>query len=320
MEGSFRPFVRFISSHQMELIRKAAAAPEGAWLRDALSDPELFFALREERIDAYYRGRAIYSIDFSGDKVTPRTHVKYLVRDDSDPYIRMHNGTFDYRDRPYLQGDYQEKISLRQMKAAAKTFSGVESMGVYAAIKDDPFVIDVEVAFNRTSEVPEHDDVEAGRKQDRVDVVRLRKSENGFDLIFWEAKHFSNPELFNDKILNQLAAYERQLQSRDEQLLTAFRNVCRFHYELDQLRRSLNIDGPSDDYLEILDDLANGKRTLNVVKQPSLFVFGFDNDQKSGRWKARKEHFEAAIGKRRLRAIGNASEGFEPGGKKKGIR
>ncbi|MBX5195734.1 hypothetical protein HJB82_10410 [Rhizobium sp. NZLR10] len=319
MEASFRPFVRVISEKQMQLLRDAAASPQGAWLRDALGDTELFFALRDERIDVYYRGRAIYSIEFSGGKVTPRTHVKYLVLDDSDPYIRMLNGSFDYK-RLHLQGVYQENVSLRQMKAAARSFSGVESMGVYAAINRDPFVIDVEVAFNRSSEVTEHDDLEAGRKQDRIDVVRLRKNGEAFDLVFWEAKHFSNSELFNDKILSQLAAYERQLQSREGQLLTGFRNVCRFHFDLGGLRKSLGCAGASDAHLETLQDLASGKIPLNVIRQPSLFVFGFDNDQKEGRWKARKEHFETVIGKKRLRAIGNASEGFEPGGKRKGTR
>ncbi|TAY79715.1 hypothetical protein [Rhizobium ruizarguesonis] len=318
MEASFRPFVRFISGDQMQLLKDAANSSGGAWVRDALGDPELFFALRDERVDVYYRGRAIYSIDFSGGKVTPRTHVKYLILDDRDPYIKMQNGSFDYK-HPYLQGVYQEKTSLRQMKAAARSFSGVESTGVFAAIKDDPLVVDVEVAFNRSSEVTEHDDLEAGRKQDRIDVVRLRRADDGFDLVFWEAKHFGNSELFNGKILNQLAAYERQLQSREDQLRTAFRNVCRFHQDLDQLRKRLGFQGVSDAHLETLHALASGKCPLNVVKEPSLFVFGFDNDQKEGRWKARKEHFEAVIGKERMRAIGNASEGFEPGGKKKGI-
>ncbi|NZD54152.1 hypothetical protein [Rhizobium leguminosarum] len=319
MEASFRPFVRSISGDQMQLLKDAANAPGGAWVHDALGDPELFFALRDERVDVYYRGRAIYSIDFSGGKVTPRTHVKYLVLDDRDPYIKMQNGSFDYK-HPYLQGDYQVSVSLRQMKAAARTFSGVESMGVYAAIKDDPFVIDVEVAFNRSTEVTEHDDLEVGRKQDRVDVVRLRRAGDGFDLVFWEAKHFSNSELFNDKILSQLAAYERQLQSRKDQLLVAFRNVCGFHRDLDQLRKSLGFKGAADTHLTTLEKLADESLPLNLVKEPSLFVFGFDNDQKVGRWKTRKERIEAVLGKERLRAIGNASKGFEPGGKKKGFR
>lgn len=321
MEATIKPFVRFISDDQMKQFQDAALAPEeGAWLRDALADPELFFALRDERIDVYYRGRAIYSIDVSGGKVTARTHVKYLIRDDSDPYIRMNNGTFDYRSRPYLQSDYQEKVSLRQMKAAAKTFSGVESMGVYAAIKDDPFVIDVEVAFNRSTEVTEHEDLEAVRKQDRIDVVRLRRADDRYDLVFWEAKHFSNNELFNDKILSQLAAYEKQLISRQDQLLKAFRNICAFHRDLDRLRTDLGFEGTTETHLAILKGLADGDIPLNIVKSPSLFVFGFDNDQKGGRWKARREQIEAEIGKDRLRAIGNASEGFEPGGKKRGAR
>jgi hypothetical protein len=193
-------------------------------------------------------------------------------------------------------------------------------MGVYDAIKDDPLVVDVEIAFNLSSEITEHEDLEAGRKQDRVDVVRLRPAGDGFDLVFWEAKHFSNPELFNNKILNQLAAYERQLRSREEQLLTAFQNVCRFHHDLDCLRKELGFDGASVAHSETLRDLACGKRSLNVIKEPSLFVFGFDNDQKGGRWTARRELIEAVIGKQRLRAVGNASNGFEPGAKKKGNR
>lgn len=307
MDATIRPFARTINEAQMVLLRATAASSEGVWLREALGDSELFFTLRKERVDVYYRGQVIYSIDLKSARLTPRTHVKYLVVDGRDPYIKMQNGVFNYQ-HSHLQSEYKEGISLGQIKSAAGKYSTVESKGIYAVINRDPLVIDVEIAFNNNNEVAEHNPSASLRTQDRVDMVRLTPSKEGIDLVFWEAKHLSNKELFKEKIFDQLAAYARQLQSRQGELAAAFRNVCHFHRDLDRVRKGLGFAGASDSHLELLEGVASGRLPLRIVKEPSLFVFGFDNDQKEGRWKARRTQIEEVIGRERLRAVGNASD------------
>ncbi len=311
MEVTIRPFVRKISNESMELFVSTAAGGENAWLREALADPKLFFALRDERIDVYFRGQVIYSIDFKNKNVTPRTHVKYLILDGPDPRIKMQNGSFAYTHKHlHLQDAYQGTATLEQIKRASERYSGDESKGIYKVINRDPLVVDVEIAFNASNEIAEHNAQERQRTQDRVDMVRLTPSGGGFDLVFWEAKHYSNPELFREDIFGQLSAYSRQLHSREDQLIAAFRNVCRFHHNLDRLRRSLGIVGASDNHTDILEGIASDKYSLRLVKEPSLFVFGFDNDQKNGRWKARKKQIEDVIGSKRLRAVGDPVDGL----------
>ncbi len=309
MDATIKPFARHISDKQMELFKATAAQPEGAWLREALADPDLLFALRDGRVDVYFRGQVIYSIDIGTEKLAAFTHVKYLVLDGPAPYIKMQDGTFTYK-RAHLHDVYRDGLSLGQIKSAAKAYAGAESKGIYKAIKRDPTVIDVEIAFTRSNDIAEHSSQEKERAQDRVDMVRLTRARDGYDLVFWEAKDYSNKDIFNDNIFTQLAAYARQLEMRASELNTAYRRVCQFHLDLDGLRNSLGFEGAAAAHLDMLKDVASERRPLRIVKEPSLFVFGFDNDQKNGRWKIRKQQIEAAIGSDRLRAVGNPNDGL----------
>ncbi|MDM9628464.1 hypothetical protein QTL95_21440 [Rhizobium sp. S152] len=314
MDVTIKPFARHISDKQMELFKATAAHPEGGWLREALADPDLFFGLRDGRVDVYFRGQVIYSIEIGTEKLATFTHVKYLVLDGPAPYIKMQDGTFTYK-HAHLHDVYRDGVSLGQIKSAAKAYAGAESKGIYKAIKRDPSVIDVEIAFTRSNDIAEHSSQEQERTQDRVDMVRLTPARDGYDLIFWEAKDYSNKDLFNDNIFNQLAAYARQLGRRASELNTAYRRVCQFHLDLDGLRKSLGFQGASAAQFDMFTDVAGDRRPLRIITEPSLFVFGFDNDQKNGRWKVRKKSIEAVIGSDRLRAVGNPKDGLGSTGK-----
>ncbi|MBY3044836.1 hypothetical protein [Rhizobium leguminosarum] len=314
MDAPIKPFTRHISEKQMELLKATAARPDGAWLREALADPDLLFALRDGRVDVYFRGQVIYSIEFGTDKIATYTHVKYLLLDGTAPYIKMQDGTFAYK-HAHLHDVYRDGVSLGQIKSAAKVYAGAESQGIYKAIKRDPSIIDVEIAFTRSNDIVEHSSQEKQRTQDRVDMVRLTPAGDGYDLVFWEAKDYSYKDVFNDKIFNQLTAYAKQLEIKATVLNEAYRNVCQFHLDLHRLRESLGFAGAAASQIEMLDNVARGRCPLRIVKKPSLFVFGFDNDQKNGRWKVRKQEIEAVIGGERLRAVGNPTDWLGSAGK-----
>lgn len=314
MADDLGKFTRTISDKNMELLRKTAleTAHEGAWLRDALKDKELFFALRNDRVDVYYRGGAAYSIYFRDGKIIPETHVKYLVF--GARYIRLTDGRFSYSPDQHMQTVYQEGTSLQQIKAAIKNYVGVEGKGVYEAIKGYPLVADVEIAFRRekNDEIDDERIEPSGhRRQDRIDVCLVQTDGGDLRLRFWEAKHFTNPELFSDDILTQLQGYEDQLVSRRMELLDAYRNVCRFNSDLAELRMSMGIDHARDSYADVWRDIADGRTPLVLDEKPSLLVFGFDNDQKNGRWAQREADLKRDLGPGRLRSIGVAKDAFK---------
>lgn len=308
-------FRRYLSPENMRLLEETARSPEGAWLRDALMDDKMLFALRDDVIDVYYFGRALYRIGFANGKVVPKTHVKYLIV--NADYIKLREGSFQYN-KTHLQADYTKQASLRDMKSAAQAHIGDEGRGVYNAIYGDPWVIDVEVAFHTlASDVPEHAEMQIGsKKQDRIDVVRLLPREDGFALEFWEAKHFSNSDLFSANIVSQLKGYRRQLQARENSLIEPYRNVCQFNSRLLRLKSDLGAQNVSAEVEEAFRSLGVGKTALSVLTDPALFVFGFDDDQKEGRWKKRREDIIAELGTLNLRDIGDSSTGFLRGFKK----
>ncbi|WP_157814342.1 hypothetical protein [Rhizobium sullae] len=315
MDSTAWRFTRHISDVNMDLLERAVCGSEGAWLRDALRDRELFFGLRNDRIDVYHQGALIYRIDFSGDDVVAQTHVKYLMIDvPKSPYIPLRKSGFAYEPSAYMQGRYREGVSLQQIKKASTYYSGVENFGVYRAIKNDPLVVDVEVALVRddappADSLPETTEQRQGRKQDRIDIVRLEETAGGCALVFWEAKHYSNAQLFNGEIFEQLERYEDQILKREDQLLAAYRNVCEFYRRLALLRSEFGVVGTDNKFVERLQRLADGTVPLHVDKKPRLFAFGFDQAQKMSRWRDREGQLIKRLGPGRLRAIGKPDAG-----------
>lgn len=315
MDSAAWRFTRFINDEKIGLLETAVSGPDGAWLRDALKDRDLFFALRNDRIDVYHQGALIYRIDFSGDDIEAQTHVKYLMIDvPKSPYINLRKSDFAYEPSAYMQGRYREGVSLQQIKKAATYYSGMENFGVYRAIKDDPLVVDVEVALMRDNappadSVPTTTEQRQGRMQDRIDIVRLEEAAGGYALVFWEAKHYSNAQLFNDEVFEQLDRYEDQILKREAELLAAFRNVCAFNLRLARLRTELGVVGIDSEHVNRLQGLADGTVPLHVDKNPRLFAFGFDQAQKILRWRAREKQLIERLGLGRLKAIGRPKAG-----------
>ncbi|TPI59855.1 hypothetical protein FJ420_21340 [Mesorhizobium sp. B3-1-3] len=117
------PFARKLSPENFEILKAlaSASASEPNWFRDALDDPEVFFALRNNRVDAYSRGALIYRIDFRAGKAVPHTHVKYLIREPRNEraYIAMRGGAFDYDPQARMQTDYRPGQTLKEIKGAS---------------------------------------------------------------------------------------------------------------------------------------------------------------------------------------------------------
>ncbi|WP_152047591.1 hypothetical protein [Aureimonas psammosilenae] len=152
---------------------------------------------------------------------------------------------------------------------------------------------------------------------DRLDVATLEERDGAIQLVFHEAKHFANKELRaasnkTPPVLEQIERYEATLRRHEKRLLTEYGAVCRALVELAMLRHEVQQDGINDlasatppPLDPLVQRVAEGEAlTLDLL--PRLVIFGFDEDQKSGAvWKRHRDRLEAALGSRRLYAVGN---------------
>lgn len=316
-------FSRSLSQENLGILWSLAAADEPNWFKDALADTEVFFAVRNERVDAYSGGALIYKIEFRGGAAIPQTHVKYLIREpqSGQAYVAMRDGTFDYGPHARMQSDYRVGSTLDEIKKASSYYAPPrsESNGVHRAILGDPLVLDLELSLvqpkariESAGEPPllaDENGKRSSTRQDRIDIVRLEPNDVGYHLVFWEAKHYRNSDLFNGRVLEQIKRYRGQIESCEDVLIEQYRNVCGFQAEIQRMR--LNLDLPVDRIsIQTMEALANHEIPLAVDIQPRLFAFGFDGVQKENRWKKRMAELQAALGaKHRVRAIGEPKGG-----------
>jgi hypothetical protein len=211
-------------------------------------------------------------------------------------------------------------MTLKENKNATAYYVGVESEGVAKAIIGDANVIDIELSITRGEKKPlegtEPASVSerAGRGRDRIDIAQLQPTDSGHAVVFWEATHYSNSDLFNGQVLQQLNRYRNQIESNKEIILDSCRAVCGFQARIGKMRRE--IDPALFDYalIEKLQVLSNPQSNLSIDLQPRIFAFGFDDAQKkSKRWSDTEENLKKKIGLQRVRSIGKPYGGYLSG-------
>jgi hypothetical protein len=216
----------------------------------------VFFTIRNNRIDLYHKGGLLFTFDETGFK----THIKYAAVIGSD----------DDDQQNYLTESDLEKLKIPsyysgygRIKENCSKYSGVEAAGVSALYHNhsylsekDMVVLDIEVSLKSIEG--------EGKKQDRVDVVLLNKKTGTIQFV--EAKHFSNKELWRPKekpaVTKQIKRYEGQVKMRRNDLLTEYQEYVKCINDI----FTLSLPGPT-----AIDD------------RVTLLIFGFDNDQKKGR-------------------------------------
>ena len=273
-------FNRGLDSAFVELLNKEY--DKGGWWRDFVHDDELFLAIRNGYVNVYYRGCSLLHWSWQGETFTGRIHYKYLLRPKLpakvDPYVKIEDG------RPVFQGDmaqfFTENLGCREaLKNAAKAYAGVEKRGVSDILRANKNVLDVEIALGEDPQSEEDPEPKEGR----VDLVALKKTKRGIDLVFFEAKHFANSEIrakgdSEPKVVKQVKRYARLLKENRETIQQSYRQVC---------CNLLYIRGLADRYPlrhKILSCIADGSEQLFVDEDPRLVVFGFDGDQKKGKY------------------------------------
>jgi len=215
---------------------------------------EIFPAIRKDRMDFYHKGGKLFTFDKDGFK----THIKYAsVYKSKDDYVSESKIKSLGRITNFID------VYARIKENCAK-YSGIESSGVsclyskysYVASKSEVVVLDIEVSL---------ESLNPDKNQDRIDILLLDKNKKR--LIFCEAKHYSNKEIWSQKesspeVVEQVQRYEKQISNKGVCILDEYSNY------IDAVNRlfSINLPYPT-------------KINQGVV----LMVFGFDKDQLCGR-------------------------------------
>lgn len=236
----------------------------------------VFPGIRSERIDFYHKGGKLFTFDKDGFK----THIKYAsVYKSKEDYISESKIASLERIVSFFDG-------YARIKENCSLYAGIESSGVsciygsysYASSMSEIVVLDIEVSL---------ESLDSDRNQDRVDILLFDRRKK--QLIFCEAKHYSNKEIWSQKgsspdVVGQVQRYVKQIRAKGDVILREYG-----HY-VDAVNKLFSLNLPRPESIE-----------QNVV----LMVFGFDKDQLSGRF---TELFKANMPKDiRYYAIGNVA-------------
>jgi hypothetical protein len=219
-------------------------------LYDDVKAGKVFPAVRGNTIDFYYKGGKLFGFGKEGFK----THIKYAsVFKPKGHYITESNLKSLQTIRDFTEG-------YGRIKENCALYSGVEAAGVsniyhkYSYAKEqqthDTVLLDIEVCFAESADNEKF--------LDRIDILLFNKNEGL--LRFYEAKHYSNPELWGKaKVIKQISRYETQIINSKDRIITQYRQ-----------------------YIEIVNTLFGAKLPtdkLDIAPKVTLLVFGYDRDQ-----------------------------------------
>jgi hypothetical protein len=257
-------FKRYTSKRLIESLKKESLFSEK--LLPDVKKLEVFPAFRSDGVYFYYYGGRLFTYDGSFF----RTHRKFI------PYPAK---------KDYLSEDeLKEAISVSfincysDIKDLCAHYSGEEDKGIsnlynkfnylnYLKMNADIVVLDIEISFDGSEyEVNDTNNIK-NKKGNRIDLLLFNATKQ--ELMFVEAKHFTNRDLWSKKntppeISRQLNKYAKQINKRENEIL---KNYCSYIDNIDLLF-DIKLPEPKE-----------------CLPYCGLYVFGFDIDQRDGRLK-----------------------------------
>ena len=248
-------------------------------LLDDIKTGEIFTAIRQNEIDFYHYNSLLFKYD--GEF---KTHPKYafVPSDYGKEYVNNGKKVGEVVDF------YEGYINIKER---AKLYSSVESIGVHNICKkgnivsnSNYIVLDIEVAFEKeknsnlegTLEQIENLNNNNFKKQNRIDILLYGIKER--ELVFVEAKHFTNKEIWSNekpKVVDQVNRYNDIIKNKKTEILNSYSK-----------------------YIENLNELFAGLLPICLPKPEKIYekcglvIFGFDQNQKDGRLEITKEKIE----------------------------
>jgi len=266
------------------------------WKEKIIHDRNLFIGIRNDYLNVYYKGNSLIKLEMKNDQLKGTTHYKYLLKNSQKKkYISSLDGIFDYDSRDFFVKSFAADFS--SIVKTADVYSGDEKSGLHNILVKNLNIIDVEVAFT------EEDDIKEKDHTPRIDFVALQTIKGCPEVVFFEAKNFSNKELRaknsdKPKVVKQIGNYEKLICKHEDEIREAYISVLKNFIELDGyplekknlFRQALRIP-------------------LKINPQPRLVIYGFDSDQKEGKnWRPHKEKLVANLGKDRVLLKGDSKD------------
>lgn len=299
---------RGLSDSQIAGLKALAHSPADNWWKEVLESKDLLLAVRNGYLNAYVKGQSVFKIAFekSSSAVSqPRLaiHYKYLVKPDlekRDPYVSFDGKAFALNPAAIVNTEYESKLTLPQLIKTAARFAGPEKSGVHKIARNEPKVIDLEIAFTKAGE---NGDLSAPR----MDIAVLVPGKSGgAELVFCEAKCADNPELWSleklpkggknlpplaryTAVIAQIRKYEQFIQADENQqsLVDGYVIVCKNLVELSAQSSGRQVD-------DLVRQVAEGKLALSIHPHVYLLIYDFGQDEKGGRIKKKRQELNKA--------------------------
>ena len=123
------------------------------WWHRLVHDPDVFIAIRDNYVNAYYRGCSLAKLSWQAqdETIVGQIHYKYLLRPSSpNEYVEVVGGKAKLPDdmSTWFLRDLSDVDSL---KRAVLPYAGAEKTGVHDILKANANIVDVEVAFGKDS-------------------------------------------------------------------------------------------------------------------------------------------------------------------------
>lgn len=228
-------------------------------LRKDIEQGIVFPAIRKDEIGFYYKGGRLFLYD--GEKF--KTNAKYAV----GAYLNL-KGDVGISDLKDIKVEDEFFVNgYERIKENCSLYAGEEAKGVsqvyskysYTKCKSGIVVLDIEATFPSSE-----------GKTDRIDLLLYNNKTKC--LRFYEAKHFSNREIWGTepKVIKQIKRYKDQIECSKKDIINAY-----------------------VDYINIVNELFN----LNLNKPEAidtdvtLLIFGFDDDQLKRSLENQKKYF-----------------------------
>lgn len=259
------------------------------WWSNVALDRELFIGVRKNYINIYYRGCSIAKVIDDGIP-TIEVHYKYLIPPRlRSPYFRISSPRGDSYDK-IEKSCSRDMGDIENIKRASFPYAGIEKIGIKHILKKNNNVLDVEVAFSSedsTSETKGIDVIEpkfskgggisTHSSTQRVDLAALRERNHNIELVFYEAKIFTDSRIraqgkkLPPVIEKQITPYAELLRRDVSAVKKSYRIIAE---NLVSLRRRESLS-------ELICRISDGA-DFSVNTDPHLIVFGFDSDQRDG--------------------------------------
>lgn len=292
-------FIKGLDQEFVEVLKKAYK--DDVWWKKIVDDPDLFIGIRDNYLSVYYSGNSLMELRYGVQGLTGKVHYKYLLKEKMDfPYVTypIVNG-HSVLDKDWSKFFISDAIAMSTLKKSSKSYSGVEKQGVHEILRSNNNIIDVEAALTKD------DENENRPAAQRIDFVALQRSAGSIELVFFEAKDYSNRTALRKgtgdaEVINQIERYEDLIKEHSKEIKKSYRRVC---------QNLIDLYPQKDKFEKIVKEVALGTN-FQISSKLKLVIFSFDEDHKREGTKFNQhiDKLKAKLSKERVLLKGSAKK------------